>query len=238
MIHRKDFFGLQLDFANRVSMLARIPLATALLEYSNFFARFGLGRDFDPAHPRWVEYVEGLDRTASPLEWTYDFYRSTLPDIGAPGVIASVGCFSYARIAAGSIRLHFHNAEQSGESPLADHRRRQRRHELNALFDLVRSKEDPAVKVVGASWLYNLESYRRLFPPSYIASARQREPSFKGMPLWGQFLDRHGHIRQGQAEVLMQRVSTRPCIDALGACFPYPVLSLEGPAEAFCGSSG
>jgi len=31
-----------------------------LLDYTNLYVRFGLGRDFDPAHPVWREYLSGL----------------------------------------------------------------------------------------------------------------------------------------------------------------------------------
>ena len=48
------------------------------------------------------------------------------------------------------------------------------------------------LRVVGASWLYNLEAYRRLFPASYVATARVLPDRFRHMPLWGQFVNRHG----------------------------------------------
>ena len=31
-----------------------------MFEYTNFYIRFGLGRDFDPTHPGWQEYLTGL----------------------------------------------------------------------------------------------------------------------------------------------------------------------------------
>src|SRR5439155_12564861 len=51
--YAKAFFDLQLQFAHKVTRLSGLPLARALLEYTNLYARFGLGRDFDPAHPTW-----------------------------------------------------------------------------------------------------------------------------------------------------------------------------------------
>ena len=46
----KEFFDLQIRFAGRVAELSGMPLAQALLDYTNFYVRFGLGRDFDAAN--------------------------------------------------------------------------------------------------------------------------------------------------------------------------------------------
>lgn len=51
MIYAKAFFDLQFQFAEKVAVLSGLPLAEALLKYTNFYVRFGLGRDFDRAHP-------------------------------------------------------------------------------------------------------------------------------------------------------------------------------------------
>ena len=47
VIYDKALFELQLQFAERVSVLSGLPLARTVLEYTNFYMRFGLGRDFD-----------------------------------------------------------------------------------------------------------------------------------------------------------------------------------------------
>jgi hypothetical protein len=62
--------------------------------------------------------------------------------------------------------------------------------ELRALFCLARTQEELTPRVLGASWLYNLPAYRRLFPDKYLASALPTAPKFQNMPLWGQTLAR------------------------------------------------
>ena len=233
MIYSREFFELQWQFATRAATLADASLADALLAYTNFHARFGLGRDFDAADPVWCAYLDGLRRSSTPLDWTYEFYRSRLPDRGAPGIVASVGCFSYARLGNGRIRLHFHNVEPPGVSPLAADRQVQRRDELRRLFEGVQRHEGASTRVIGASWLYNLEAYRRLFPPAYLSTTTVGEPRFRHMPLWGQFVDRHGAIRREPATVLMQRLSLQQSVRGLGACFPFQVLALDGVASTF-----
>jgi hypothetical protein len=46
VIYAKAFFDLQLQFAESVTALSGLPLARALLEYTNLYIRFSLGRGF------------------------------------------------------------------------------------------------------------------------------------------------------------------------------------------------
>jgi hypothetical protein len=48
MVYAKAFFDLQLQFAHKVTELSGLPLTRVLLEYTNLYIRFGLGRDFHP----------------------------------------------------------------------------------------------------------------------------------------------------------------------------------------------
>src|SRR5262245_2631574 len=111
-----------------------MPLSRALFEYTNFYIRFGLGRDFDPDHPGWQAYLTGLRDEVDGPAWTSRYYRSQHAT-GSPPVAATFGCFSYARLDDHRIRLHFRNAEGDGRSPLALERKSQRLAELAALFE-------------------------------------------------------------------------------------------------------
>lgn len=233
MIYARAFFDLQLEFADKVAVLSGLPLDRVLLEYTNLYIRFGLGRDFDPAHPTWREYLAGLRDTDDVRGWTYRFYL-TRPEVKAgPPVVATFGCFSYARPTGDRLRLHFQNAEPDGRSPLRIERRDRRLAELAALFAHVKRTWRQPLQVVGASWLYNLDAYRRLFPASYLATARVIGHRFQRMPLWGQFLDRHGEIREGVARRFRERLERQSSVDGLDRCFPFQVLSAEAPVRAF-----
>ena len=233
-IYPRPFFDLQFQFAEAVSALSGLSRARALLEYTNFYIRFGLGRGFDLADPSWQEYVAGLDATRDGRAWTYQFYlrRSRVP--APPIAVATFGCFSYGRLGDERIRLHFHNAEPEGQSPLATVRQDQRMANLAALAEHARGASRQPLRVVGASWLYNLDAYRRLFPPSYLATAHVIRGRFQHMPLWGQFVDRSGNIRDDKARQLMERLGRRSTVEALDDCFPFQVLSLEAPVAEFC----
>lgn len=232
-MYEKGLFDLQVEFAETVSARSGLPLPRALLDYTNLYIRFGLGREFDPAHPTWQQYLAGWREAADPKEWTYRFYARRPDAIAAPGLVATFGCFSYARPRDDRIRLHFHNAEGEGRSPLAREARDRRLAELGALFAHVKQTGPEAVWVAGASWLYNIPAYRRLFPESYLATARPLGDRFRHMPLWGQFVDRRGQVRTGPADEFRARLGCGASLEDLGRCFPWPVLAVEAPVGEF-----
>jgi hypothetical protein len=183
--YARPFFDLQLRFAQKVARLSGLPLARVILDYTNLYVRFGLGRDFDAAHPTWRQYVAGLQGPDDRGEWTYRFYLRRPEATVAPATVATFGCFAYARSSSDRIRVHFLNVETDGRSPLAADRIDRRRAELAALFRHVKRARPGPLQVVGASWLYNLDAYRRLFPVAYVASARVLARLFRHMPLLG-----------------------------------------------------
>ena len=229
--YAKTFFDLQIHFARIVAGLSGMSLAHALFAYTNLYVRFGLGREPDEASAGWREYVAGLGDALDKEEWTYRFYLRRADVDSAPAVVATVGCFSYARLDQGRVRLHFHNAETDDHAPLGHARRERRVAELRALFEHVQRTEGKSVRVVGASWLYNLEAYRRLFPPSYLATARTLRGRFQRMPLWGQFLDRHGRVNERVARPFVERLGCLRSLDGLDLCFPFQVLGVEAPVR-------
>jgi hypothetical protein len=233
MVYAKAFFDLQLQFAHKVTALSGLPLTRVLLEYTNLYVRFGLGRDFNPAHPTWEAYLAGLQDTNDQREWTYRFYLTRAEAMAGPPVMATFGCFSYALLRGDRIRLHFQNADTEGRSSLGVACLGQRRADLTALFGHVKRTLHEEVHVVGVSWLYNLEAYRSLFPVSYVGTARVLGDRFQSMPLWGQFLDRHGGIREHMTRPFIERLERQVSVERLHECFPFQVLAVEAPVGEF-----
>ena len=233
MIYAKSFFDLQLDFAETVAARGGLPLARAVLEYTNVYIRLGLGRAFDPAHPEWREYLAGLHGAHDRRDWTYRFYLKQGREPAGPPVVATFGCFAYASSGAGRIRLHFENAEPEGCSPLGAERQGQRRAELTALFRHVKAAAQGPLTVAGASWLYNLAAYRRLFPGAYVATARALPGRFQHMPLWGQFVNRDGEVKDRPARDFRERLARLSSLERLEECFPLQALAVEASAREF-----
>ncbi len=82
--------------------------------------------------------MAGLQGTNDIQEWTYRFYLTRPGGMVAPTVVATSGCFSYARLSGERIRLHFQNAETDGRSPLGIEHVGGRLAELAALFEHVK----------------------------------------------------------------------------------------------------
>ena len=105
--------------------------------------------------------------------------------------------------------------------------------DLAAVFEHVKRMLPQPLQVVGASWLYNLDAYRRLFPASYLATAHVIDHRFQHMPLWGQFLDRYGEIKKSMMRQFLERLERQSSLDSLAQCFPFQVLSVEASVTEF-----
>ena len=233
MIVTKDFLALQIAFAERVAELVQVPRERALLDYTNLYVRFGLGRDFDEQHQVWRAYLAGLRTAANVCEYTHEFYLRTAGPATTPLRPGKFGCFSWACEEQQRIRLHFVNDEPGHVSPLSTGERDIRLSELRALFLHVRAVVGDAARVVGVSWLYNLEAYRRLFPPGYGESRRRIPARFRGMSLWGQFLNHRGELKRTAAERLLGSVDRQLSSEEVERCFPLQVLTTEAPVQQF-----
>jgi len=229
----KEFFDLQIKFASRVAALAGIPLEQAILDYTNFYIRFALGRSFDPEHPVWMEYLAGLRHSSDHGEWSHRFFLKRPHQAGPPMAAAAFGCFSYAHGRDGYVRIHFESIEPDPHAPLGAERRSLRLSELRALFDHIKRTQEGVRRVAGVSWLYNLPAYRRLFPETYLSTAKIAGQRFRNLPLWGQFLDRRGAVRKGAATLFLERLSVQDSMEDLARCFPLQPLAVEAPISDF-----
>jgi hypothetical protein len=233
MLFPREFFDLNLRFAHKAARVLDLPIEDVLRCYTHLYIRFRLGRDLDASQPRWQEYLAGMLQAEDSLDWTYQFYlRQMQTSSERPGE-HFFGCFSYTIWSPGKIRLHFHNAETEGVGPLSKERSPARLAELTEMFAFLHRQDDPPRRVVGGSWLYNIPSYRRLFPQEFLASAHPGANDFPYLALWGQFLDHRGQIKSALAADFIRRLSDPDPNPDLQSYFPYPVLYLESAVEPF-----
>lgn len=230
MVYSKEFFGLQIDFARSVAKLTGLPLDRTLLDYTNLYIRFGLGRDFLHTHPIWCHYADGLTRGEDLYDWTYRFYLAQGADAGSA---ATSACFSHEMQDAECVRIHFRNGETSAASPLSMEQLPARLAELRSIFASVQRNAPHATRVVGTSWLYNLSAYRRCFPESYVASAETTPPRYRHVSLWGQFLDRNGMLRRCAVQEFEGLLSGIADAQYLKLAFPLQALAVEAPISDF-----
>ena len=235
MNYPKRFFEINLQFAHKVAEILDQPIEETLLHYTNFYIRFGLGRDFASTHPVWQEFLVGLSQVEDTAEWTHRFYLKQQCQVADKFQESPFGCFSYTIMQGNKIRLHFHNNESSGYSPLGKNRMSQRLAELTRMFRSIQQevRRGRGTNIIGASWLYNLESYRRLFPPAYLVTAQVGSNDFPYLPLWGQFIDQWGRVKENLVAQFLERLHNQQGIEGIERCFPYQVLHLESSVEEF-----
>ena len=239
VVRLQDYFALQLHFADVVAAKAALPLTEVVEQYTNFYRRFGFGIWSDtPRVPEWDHYKAHLQTLATHdqrLTWTQTFYAQ-LPPERLPAGRQQFGCFGCdPPDADGRVRIHFTNHDTDGTSPLSRAKIGARRQDLHALFTYVQQTHaEAAHSVLGGSWLYHFEAYRRLFPPVYGASRVVQEGNahLQGQTCWGQFLDHREAIRPGLREQLFANLA-KVDIPRLWEAFPVPTYTVQAPIQAF-----
>jgi hypothetical protein len=226
------FFDLSWRYALRIRQATGLPLAQALLNYTHLYLAFGLERTFDPEAAPWVEFLDGLALAADPVGWIEQNYLQLTGGLPPAPPQDAFGLFSYALWEGVRVRLHF-RSDPNGPSPLGWTQMAERLDELAALFAHLRAHVAEARSVVGGSWLYNIEAYRRLFPPGYLATAQPEETEAQFIALWGQFLDHERRVKPEMARRFLDTIACQGTLEGLLNAFPYPVLRLESPIEEF-----
>lgn len=230
----RPYFEVQLRFAQALAERTGEPMTHTALTHTNLHRWFGLGDPAGPERPEWAAYAEGLRAAVSleaQLDWTEAvFVRSPEESSGRP----AFGCFSYdAPNAEGEVRIHFTNRDADDVSPLTAEKVPRRLADLRAMFADVRERHPQAGFVRGGSWLYNIEAYRRLFPPAYGASRRAPERvHLNGTSSWGQFLDHREAIKPAARDAFLAGL---PRLDpaAPWTAFPLRALQVRAPIGLF-----
>jgi len=233
----RDYYGLQLAFAETLAARRGHSLSETVRGFTNLHRRLGLGEVTAAVPgPDWRRFAEGLDRAAdapSRLDWTMQVLAAAPDEPPQPNKVR-FGCFSYDPPEGGVVRIHFNNHDsQDGSGPLARAKVEARRSELTRMFAHLRQTAPAAERLSGASWLYHLEAYRRLFPPAYTAGATAAgEVGLTGTSSWGQFLTHTGAIRDDLRQAFLARMADLDP-EAPWLAFPLRPLRVTAPLSAF-----
>jgi hypothetical protein len=238
LLHSRGFFQLQIRFVQGLSRVLDRPADELLFDYTAFRTVLAAER-LAPADPLWREFADGFRRADDPVEWTLGFYlRHAAPD-PPPGASTYRGSklfgpFTYDTWSAGVVgervvvRPHLHTRVAGSGTLIGRSAQADRRADLRALFADVRERLPGAESVRGHSWLYNLEAYRRLFPPEYARSmAVCPHGDYQHLARWGQFFNRRWEVNAALAKTLLDRVAALTDPARLIDCFPYPILNPE-----------
>jgi hypothetical protein len=231
MAYSRAFFDFQLKFASRLATKFNLSLADTLYQYTTLTKSFDSGA--------WADYVVGLSQASDATTWTYQWYcNHEQPDPQPHDTQYDghhlFGCFYFVLRDAGIIRPHFIKNDLPGMRPLSHAHVAVRHAELSQMFGYIKWHVPTARTVLGNSWMYNLEAYRRLYPPAYthnmdISSADE----FQFLALWGQCFDSQWQVRSDIAAELLQRLDALSNLVDLRLCFPYQVLQPRCAIDTF-----
>ncbi|MFT4266067.1 MAG: hypothetical protein QM586_02400 [Xenophilus sp.] len=227
------YFDLQLSFAERYAGAARVSFGVAVERCTNLRRRLGL--EGHAGAGGWQRFLVRIEELAGNRPAVLALCLACFDGRPRHALERAFGCFSYdPPDAQGAMRIHFMPPEGVPASPLAATGMDARRAELRALFAHVRRCERRALCVRGLSWLYNLDAYRRLFPPAYCASIRAPgfSPRLNGTSTWGQVLDWRQQVKPRVRDaVLVNLAGLRP--SAPWEVFPFRALMATCSIDRF-----
>lgn len=235
----RAFFGVQLHYAGVLSARAGMPLGEAITFHTNFHRLFAYGNlgkmKPDPAFLALVRDVVTLEPEAR-LDRLIAAYAERPADPWPSDRFPFGNHFACeAPNDAGIVRIHFRNRfNNDAHGPLHASNIGRRRDDLTAMFGFIAERWPDAEAINGASWLYNMEAYRRLFPADYGASrvALVGPRPIHGLSTWGQFLDFRGRAK---ADVVARFERELEALDVMQPwlSFPYQVLATTAPLASF-----
>jgi len=228
MVPDRTFFAVQRRFAERWAALASVPIETAFLECTTWYRQAaGLGREFDPHHPRWQELVSAVRDAADPDGVVRAAAVRNEPEV-LPGPVLDWTWEADDR----SVRLNFLGERSLDGHPLSRRQLPKRQRELRDLVRSAASDHSDAAWLRGRSWLYSIHAYRRIFPDEFIAGLKPRAPDLQFLACWGQLLDGAWRTRSGVATALLRAVDLANTTDDLEAAFPYRMQQTRIPFSA------
>lgn len=236
----REFFAVQLHYADTLSAAAQMPLAQAITFHTNFHRLFAYGnlskQPADPAFAQLADRIASMADHADRLNVLLLAYADRPPDPWPANRFPFGDHFACeAPDADGVVRIHFRNRfNTNAHGPLHASNVAQRRADLTTMFGFAAQSWPDAKTVVGQSWLYNTKGYRRLFPRAYAESRKPLEGPrpLHGLSTWGQFLDFRGRAKPNVVEAFKHQLRTLD-VRQPWLSFPYQVLTVSAPMQAF-----
>jgi len=248
----RKYFELQYEFAKLMAERTGISLTEAVDKYAPIIRKATHELDVDGKELGPIEglteenmleaaYTKAQERRTASTGETMPYYVEK--DL-------RFGCSSYDyEPDTKTVRVHFFNAEADEEwvdgkdvskGPLSEEKLERRLQELTQMFRHVKEHHPDALYVRGCSNLYNLEAYRRLYPPTYEVGEIDYDPKRwrMGMAIWGQFLGGKEKVRgeygykEELAKEFMQKAREVP-LDRLADALAYPPRRAHGPIQDF-----
>lgn len=204
----KELINLIIQYAKKRSQIFGLELIESIKNFTPIYYLIGnYDWEFKEDSIYWQEFLQRYENGEDIVELVYDMYMKNYQEFSN---FKWFGCFRYSFVedekGNGVVKLHFLNNCTSKEGPLALSQRGKRLQELKDLFEDVKENHPNAKYVQGGSWLYNLESYRRLFPKEYFKNIESISPKPQRLVIWGQFINSEWGVKKDMAEEFLSRL--------------------------------
>ena len=204
----KELINLIIQYAKKRSQISGLELIESIKNFTPVYYLIGnYDWEFKEDSIYWQEFLQRYKNGEDLVELVYDMYIKNYQEFIN---FKWFGCFRYRFVedekGNGIVKLHFLNNSTSKEGPLALSQRGKRLKELKDLFEDVKENYPNAKYVQGGSWLYNLESYRRLFPKEYFNNMESISPKPQKLVIWGQFINSEWGVKKDMAEEFLSRL--------------------------------
>ena len=204
----KELINLIIQYAKKRSQIFGLELIESIKNFTPIYYLIGnYDWEFKEDSIYWQEFLQRYENGEDIVELVYDMYMKNYQEFSN---FKWFGCFRYSFVedekGNGVVKLHFLNNCTSKEGPLSLSQRGKRLKELKDLFEDVKENHPNAKYVQGGSWLYNLESYRRLFPKEYFNNMESISPKPQRLVIWGQFINSEWGVKKDMAEEFLSRL--------------------------------
>ena len=240
----REYFDVQAAFASRWSQITGESLAQSIYDHTALHRRIYTSRFAKVPSPEWPDLatrVSQAGQSPAVADLLWQEYISRPNSVYEPPVDKQDGrhfgsfAFDY-QDKTHRIKVHFVNRTRGAKSDLAFEYLPQRRAEVRQMFAHIQQHHPNAAEVIGGSWLYNLEAYRRCWPSVFFENIRpvpREHISLRGDSVWGQFIRASGYGNIELAAEFKERVGRASSLDDLYTSFRYLPLQPLAPIAAF-----
>lgn len=244
----REYFDAQVRFAAKFSELTGESFQDCLLKYTALYRRLTNAKPKDELSNEWKNLTNQVDpaNLDQATDLVYTEYLKNPHSIYVPQEFKDdgkhFGPFGYDYYPdTDTVKMHFTNTIRGPRSALAKEFQADRNVELTMMFASISRVHPEAKDVLGGSWLYNMEGYRRLFPESFVTNMRRLVPpemSYQGNSLWGQFLSSTGGVKEETYSKFLENLAKTKTEKDLIDTFPYPVLQPKADIKDFYAKYG
>ncbi len=224
-MYGKSYFDFQYDFAKLLEIRFKTPILESIFLYTNIYLQLTHDFSFSKENAVWQNFIANFKDGPDYIYQKYLEFNTDKQDAND----SKFGCFSYHYEPEDkTIKLHFTNRDYSGLGPLSTTRHQLRQTEIKDMFTDIKTNYPQADFVKGKSWLYNLEPYRSLFPPEFLAELREfTGPEWQFLTRWGQFISSEREVKQDLAQRFLACAESKDDVDLILDCFPLKILTAK-----------